>query len=203
MKTDLLQLLLGCLGLSSLYFCWDYVWFCWVVLGLCWVSLGCLWPILGLCCLPRVASGLRLLYFRFTLDHLGTSWAYVGPSWDYVECCWGQCCAILALCWPILRPSWDYVGTMLGFVGSSCAYVCPSWDYVGRSWVLCWDILALCWPILGPCCAVVGLCRTKKGRQSAKKPVFHGICSVFLHIARFRPTSLETTKTTQFGSRAG
>ena len=82
-----------------------------------------------------------------------------------------------------MRPSWDYVGTMLGFVGSSWAYayVGPSWDYVGRSWVLCWDILALCWPILGPCCAVVGLCRTKKGHQSAKKPVFHGICSVFTH----------------------
>ena len=166
------------------------------LLGLCLVLLSCLGPMLGFVGLslahlgtmlpPRVASGLRLLYFRFTLDHLGTSWSYVGPSWDYVGCCWGQCCAILALCWPILRPSWDYVGTMLGFVGSSWAYVGSCWDYVGRSWVLCLDILALCWPIFGPCCAVLGLCRTKKGHQSAKvvwkhvsKPVFHGICSVF------------------------
>ena len=155
------------------------------MLGLFWVRLSCLGPMLGFC------------------------WVVFGPSWDYVappELLWGLCSLYF---WFTL----DHLGTMLGlcwvFVGSSWAYVGPSWDYVGPAWVLCWAILALCWPILGLCCTILGLCRRKK-RQSAKvvwkhvcKRVFHEICNVFLHIARFRSTSLETTKTTKFGSREG
>ena len=145
------------LGLSSLYFCWDYVWFCWVVLGLCWVSLGCLWPILGLCCLPRVASGLRLLYFRFTLDRLGPILAHLGtmlgvaevnvaPSWLSVGLSWGHPGTMLGPCWVLLGrlgPMLAHLGTMLGVpgfyvgtswlcVGLSWGHVAPSWDYVER-----------------------------------------------------------------------
>ena len=96
---------------------------------------------------------------------------------------------------------------MLGFVGSSWAYVGSSWDYVGRSWVLCWAILALCWPILGLCCAILGLCRTTSKCKSCMKTCFQASFSrylqCFLHVARFRSASLETTKRTKFGSRAG
>ena len=128
-------------------------------LGLCLVLLSCLGPMLGFVGLslahlgtmlpPRVASGLRLL-FSF----------YVGPSWD-----------VLGLCWPILGLCWVLLRSMLRHLGSLLAYQA----ILG----LCWDHVGFCWVVLGLCCAVVGLCRTKKGHQSAKKPVFHGICSVF------------------------
>ena len=56
------------------------------MLGLCWVLLSCLGPMLGFVGLslfflahlgtmlppPGVALGLRSLYFRFMLGHLGT-----------------------------------------------------------------------------------------------------------------------------------
>ena len=65
---------------------WAYAGFCWVVFGPSW--------------LPRVASGLRLLYFRFTLDHLGTSWAYVGPHFG----------SMLGVAEVNVAPSWLSVG---------------------------------------------------------------------------------------------
>ena len=109
---------------------WDYVGTRLGFVELSWayagVLLGCLWPILGLCCLPRVASGLCSLYFRFMLDHLGT---------------------MLGLCWGLLGrlgPMLAHLGTMLGVPGF---YVGPSWLCVGLSW----GFLGLCCAVLGLC----------------------------------------------------
>ena len=120
------------------------------------------------------------------------SWAYAGfrrvvfcPSWDYVASpglLRAYVYFILGLRWTILGrlgPMLAHLGTMLGVAEVNVA---PSWLSVGLSGhpgtMLgpCWVLLGL---LLGLCCAVVGLCRTKKGHQSAKKPVFHGICSDF------------------------
>ena len=179
---------------------WAYVGFCWVVFGPSWdyvASPGLLWAyvhfILGLCWTILGLCWVLLGRLGPMLAHLGTMLGlpgfYVGPSW------------------PCVGLSWGYLGTMLGFFGSSWAYVGPSWDYVGRSWVLCWAILALCWPILGLCCAVLGLCRTTSKCKSCMTTCFQASFSrylqCFLHVARFRSASLETTKRTKFGSRAG
>ena len=96
------------------------------LLGLRWVLLSCLGPMLGFVGLslaylgtmlpPRGCfgpTGLRSLYFRFMLDHLGT---------------------MLGLCWVLLGrlgPMLAHLGTMLGVPGF---YVGPSWLCVGLSW---------------------------------------------------------------------
>ena len=124
------------------------------------VLLSCLGPMLG--------------FVGLSLAHLGTMLPPPG--------CFGPTFTFFFLRWTILGrlgPMLAHLGTMLGVAEVNVA---PSWLSVGLSGhpgtMLgpCWVLLGL---LLGLCCAVVGLCRTKKGHQSAKKPVFHGIWSVF------------------------
>ena len=85
---------------------------------------------------------------------------------------------MLGLCWVLLGrlgPMLAHLGTMLGLPGF---YAGPSWPCVGLSW----GYVAPSWDYV-------------------ERRNFHGICIFF--IARFRSASLETTKTTTFGSRAG
>ena len=126
------------------------------------------------------------------------SWAYVAPPgllWAYVHFILGLCWTILGLCWVLLGPLGPmlaHLGTMLGLpgfhvgpswlcVGLSWGYVAPSWGYVeGRK-----DI------------------KVQKLYENMFPSQFFTAFAFFKHIARFRSASLETTKTTKFGSHAG
>ena len=95
---------------------------------------------------------------------------------------------MLGPCWVLLgrlAPMFAHLGTMLGVPGF----------YVGTSW-LC---VGLSWGHVAPSWDYVERRKDIKVQRSQ----FFTVFAVFLHIARFRPTSLETTKTTKFGSRAG
>ena len=168
------------LGLCSLYFGLMLA-HLGTMLGLCWVLLNCFGPMLGFIGLSLAHLGTMLpprgLLWAYVHFILGLCWTILGLCWDYVGFCW----VVLGLCWPILGLCWAFLVSMLGHLG---------------------PVLA----ILGLCCAVLGLCRRKKRHQSAKvvwKASFSWYLQCFLHIAGFRSTSLETTKMTKFGSRAG
>ena len=114
-------------------------------------------------------------FVELSWAYAGFRWVVFGPSWDYVASpglLRAYVYFILGLCWPILGLCWVLLRSMLRHLGSLLAYLEA---ILG----LRWGHVGFCWVVLGLCCAVVGLCRTKKGHQSAKKPVFHGICSDF------------------------
>ena len=148
---------------------------CWDYVGVCWVVLGLCWPILGLC----------WAFLGSMLGHLGSVLAYLGAILGLM----------LGLCWVLLGrlgPMLAHLGTMLGVpgfyvgpswlcVGLSWGYVAPSWDYVERRK----DI------------------KVQKLYENMFQASFLRYLQCFLHIARFRSASLEPTKTTKFGSRAG
>ena len=94
---------------------------------------------------------------------------------------------MLGLCWFLLGlgPMLAHLGTMLGLPGF---YVGPSWLCVGLSW----GYVAPSWGYV-----------EKLYENMFTSQFFTAFAVFFLHIARFRSASLETTKTTKFGSRAG
>ena len=160
---------------------WDYVGtrlgfveLSWAYAGFCWVVFGLSWDYVA-------SPGLLRAYVHFIL---GLCWTILGLCWDYVGVCW----VVLGLCWPILGLCWAFLGSMLGHLGSVLAYLGDSWGYVAPSW----DYVERRKDI-----------KVQKLYENMFPSQFFTGLQCFLHIARFRSTSLETTKTTKFGSRAG